>query len=406
MTSIHTLIEERDRFYADLRFNKHRFIDFLGAMAKHYRHPIPAQVGLFFHGRAAGSAYAPAATWKALRTEVRDGARGVPILTGEAGKEELHNLYDMSDTRDPLRQDLQTLLWRYDEARDGDFLKAQLGAQGRDTRDAVMDACRALAKDNADEKERELIALGASYVTLARLGFDAEEEVGLPLILTEYNDVDAEKTLTGIQTIAQQILNPVARHIREEARNHAEGNHFVGGTHPSKAWRKEYDALRTHLTEAEFSSARASILNAHYTPPEVIEGIYEGLAHLGFQGGNVLEPSCGAGRFFEAMPEQMREGSRLIGVEVDALSARIAALAHPDAEIAQQGFERTRFADGSFDLAISNVPFGNEIITGDPKYLGERLRIHDYGGEHPRHGIPDEGGNARSKVWYAICSGL
>ena len=146
----------------------------------------------------------------------------------------------------------------------------------------------------------------------------------------------------------------------------------------NKAWRKEYDALRRHLTEAEFSSARASILNAHYTPPEVIEGIYEGLAHLGFQGGNVLEPSCGAGRFFEAMPEQMREGSRLIGVEVDALSARIAALAHPDAEIAQQGFERTRFADGSFDLAISNVPFGNEIITGDPKYLGERLRIHDY----------------------------
>ena len=146
----------------------------------------------------------------------------------------------------------------------------------------------------------------------------------------------------------------------------------------NKAWKKEYDTLRTHLTESEFSSARASTLNAHYTPPEVIEGIYAGLAHLGFQGGNVLEPSCGAGRFFEAMPEEMRKESRLIGVEVDALSARIAKLAHPDAEISQQGFERTRFADGSFDLAISNVPFGDEIITGDPKYLGERLRIHDY----------------------------
>ena len=91
-----------------------------------------------------------------------------------------------------------------------------------------------------------------------------------------------------------------------------------------------------------------------------------------------IEPSCGAGRFFDAMPEEMRKESRLIGVEVDALSARIAKLAHPDAEISQQGFERTRFADGSFDLAISNVPFGDEIITGDPKYLGERLRIHDY----------------------------
>ncbi|WP_216634942.1 helicase-related protein [Selenomonas sp. oral taxon 126] len=146
----------------------------------------------------------------------------------------------------------------------------------------------------------------------------------------------------------------------------------------NKAWSKEYDALRRHLTEAEFSSARASTLNAHYTPSEVIAGIYEGLAHIGFQGGNVLEPSCGAGRFFDAMPEEMRNESRLFGVEVDALSARIARLAHPDAEIAQQGFERTRFADGSFDLAISNVPFGDEIITGDPKYLGKRLRIHDY----------------------------
>ena len=146
----------------------------------------------------------------------------------------------------------------------------------------------------------------------------------------------------------------------------------------NKAWSKEYDALRRHLTEAEFSSARASTLNAHYTPSEVIAGIYEGLAHIGFTGGNVLEPSCGVGRFFDAMPEEMRNESRLFGVEVDALSARIARLAHPDAEIAQQGFERTRFADGSFDLAISNVPFGDEIITGDPKYLGERLRIHDY----------------------------
>ena len=145
-----------------------------------------------------------------------------------------------------------------------------------------------------------------------------------------------------------------------------------------KAWAKEYDALRTHLTEAEFSSACASTLNAHYTPPEVIAGIYEGLSRMGFHGGNVLEPSCGAGRFFDAMPEEMRGGSHLVGVEVDALSARIARLAHPDAEITQQGFESTRFADGSFDLAIGNVPFGDEIITGDPRYLGERLRIHDY----------------------------
>ena len=175
MTSIHTLIEERDRFYADLRFNKHRFIDFLGAMAKHYRHPIPAQVGLFFHGRAAGSAYAPAATWKALRTEVRDGARGVPVLSNEAAKDELHYFYDMSDTRDPARQRLEALIWRYDDERDGAFLRAQLGAEGKETAAAVVDTCRTLAESRTDAKEREIVALGAAYVTLSRLGFDAED---------------------------------------------------------------------------------------------------------------------------------------------------------------------------------------------------------------------------------------
>ena len=81
-----------------------------------------------------------------------------------------------------MRQDLQTLLWRYDEARDGDFLRAQLGAQGKDTREAVIEACRTAAEEYPDEKARELVALGAAYVTLSRLGFDAEEEVGLPLI--------------------------------------------------------------------------------------------------------------------------------------------------------------------------------------------------------------------------------
>ena len=682
MTSIHTLTEERRMFFSDLRFNKHRFIDFLGMMAKHHRHPLSAQIGLFFHGRAADEAYAPPAVWESLRTQVRKEARGIPVLMGEEGQEEIGYLYDISDTRDPTREDLRTLLWHYDDVRDGAFLRAQLGSKAQETQAAVMDACRVLAEESADEKERALVALGAAYVVLLRLGLHAEEEAGLPLILTEYSDVDAEKTLTGIQRIAQRILGPVARHIREEARNHEKGNDLSGRTHPSladaggsgsdrnregngrrsalegtsgtirsvegfvlsaggaagisrsfsgddqdpaapvggaakrdavdaprsadgvpevlgrvrrrrsmggtgaahegvvslpvggtgrdpeggeqkgeradrqrdvgesvpgggrggtggrstvrlgrvgtdapeipsgtasagvekdaegagservsdtnrgalsgevptdlregggehpaggadlsgeraeaqrnradgegvsdggasaltpldlsgidyaadmsstrgkravfarnlaairvmkhleeqetpptgeqlhllrsysgfggmpeafdpsnKAWAKEYDALRTHLTEAEFSSARASILNAHYTPPEVIEGIYEGLSHLGFQGGNVLEPSCGAGRFFDAMPKDMRAGSRLVGVEVDALSARIARLAHPDAEIAQQGFERTRFADSSFDLAISNVPFGDEIITGDPKYLGERLRIHDY----------------------------
>ena len=202
MTSIHTLTEERRMFFSDLRFNKHRFIDFLGMMAKHHRHPLSAQIGLFFHGRAADEAYASPAVWESLRTQVRKEACGVPVLMGEEGQEEIGYLYDISDTRDPVREDLRTLLWHYDDTRDGAFLRAQLGSKAHETQAAVMDACRALAEESADEKERTLVALGAAYVVLLRLGLHAEEEAGLPLILTEYNDVDAEKTLTGIQRIA------------------------------------------------------------------------------------------------------------------------------------------------------------------------------------------------------------
>ena len=146
----------------------------------------------------------------------------------------------------------------------------------------------------------------------------------------------------------------------------------------NKAWSKEYDALQSHLTNEEYRAARSSILDAYYTPPDVAKAIYEGLQHLGFAKGNILEPSCGAGRFFAAMPEEMRLESHVCGVELDALSARIAAAAHPDVRVAAQGFETTRFADGSFDLAIGNVPFGETPITADPRYGGAGLLPHDY----------------------------
>ena len=146
----------------------------------------------------------------------------------------------------------------------------------------------------------------------------------------------------------------------------------------NSSWEKEYDALRKELTQAEYDAARASILDAYYTPPEIVEAIYAGLQHFGFQGGNILEPSCGAGRFFGAMPQEIRENSHICGVELDPLSARIAAVAYPEVTIAQQGFETTRFPEESFDLAIGNVPFGEQIVVADEKYAGEGLKIHEY----------------------------
>ena len=146
----------------------------------------------------------------------------------------------------------------------------------------------------------------------------------------------------------------------------------------NEAWRKAYEALRRVLTNEEYTSARSTILDAFYTPPEVAEAICKGLSHMGFASGNILEPSCGSGRFFDAMPKEMREESHVVGIEMDALSARIAKAAHKDVEIFHQSFQNSRFANGSFDLAIGNVPFGDSPIYGDSAYEGQGLLPHDY----------------------------
>ena len=130
------------------------------------------------------------------------------------------------------------------------------------------------------------------------------------------------------------------------------------------------------LTESEYASARASTLNAHFTPPVVIRAIYEALGRMGFVSGNILEPSMGVGNFFGCLPESM-SASRLYGVELDGISGRIAKLLYPKADISIRGFEDTDFPDCFFDVAIGNVPFGN-YRPPDRRYDKENLLIHDY----------------------------
>ena len=146
---------------------------------------------------------------------------------------------------------------------------------------------------------------------------------------------------------------------------------------PSKtAWAKEYAELKALLTPEEYESARASTLNAHYTSPMVIRAIYEAVEQMGFHSGNILEPSCGVGNFFGMLPESMSE-SKLYGVELDSITGRIARQLYPDARIEINGFEKTQYPDGAFDLAIGNVPFGNYRVSDRP-YDRHNLLIHDY----------------------------
>ncbi|MFR7867504.1 YodL domain-containing protein [Ruminococcus bicirculans (ex Wegman et al. 2014)] len=123
-------------------------------------------------------------------------------------------------------------------------------------------------------------------------------------------------------------------------------------------WATEYKELSELLTPQEYAQARSTVNDAFYTSPTVIDGVFEALGNFGFDGGNILEPAMGIGNFFGRMPEAMQANSQLYGVEIDSLSGRIAQALYPDADIAIQGFEKNRFQNGSFDVAVGNVPFG------------------------------------------------
>ena len=140
---------------------------------------------------------------------------------------------------------------------------------------------------------------------------------------------------------------------------------------------ESYQKLKNLLTEAEYKSARESVLSAYYTKPVVIDAMYRILENFGFDGGNLLEPSCGVGNFFGRLPEALREGTNLYGVELDSLTARIAQKLYPKESIMQTGYEETTFADHSFDVAIGNVPFG-DFGVNDPAYQKENFLIHDF----------------------------
>ena len=142
-----------------------------------------------------------------------------------------------------------------------------------------------------------------------------------------------------------------------------------------ESWSKEYAQLKELLTPEEYVAARGSTLNAHYTSPTVIKAIYEAVGRMGFETGNILEPSCGVGNFFGMLPEEMRN-SRLYGVELDSISGRIAKQLYPKADITVAGFETTDRRD-FFDLAIGNVPFGQYQVR-DKAYDKLNFNIHNY----------------------------
>ena len=141
-------------------------------------------------------------------------------------------------------------------------------------------------------------------------------------------------------------------------------------------WSEEYNELKEILTDEEYKSARASTLTAFYTPPVVINAIYDTLKSMGVEQANILEPSCGTGNFLGMLPQEM-QSSKLYGVELDSISGKIAKQLYQKANIKVQGYEKANLPDSFFDIAIGNVPFG-DFKVNDKRYDKNNFLIHDY----------------------------
>ena len=141
-------------------------------------------------------------------------------------------------------------------------------------------------------------------------------------------------------------------------------------------WSNEYHELKNLLSDEEYTNARESTLTAFYTPPVVIESIYQALENLGFRYGNILEPACGTGNFMGLLPETLKD-SKLYGVELDSITGRIAKHLYPNASITVEGYEKTKLPDSFFDVAVGNIPFGQFGVT-DKRYDKYHFNIHDY----------------------------
>jgi len=141
-------------------------------------------------------------------------------------------------------------------------------------------------------------------------------------------------------------------------------------------WANEYQELKALLSSEEYASARESTLNAHYTSPTIIRGIYTALDNMGFEKGNILEPAMGIGNFFGMLPEKMQK-SKLYGVELDGITGRIAKQLYPNADVKISGYEKTDYPKDFFDVAVGNVPFGQYKVA-DKAYDKNNFLIHDY----------------------------
>ncbi|MEB0221359.1 DEAD/DEAH box helicase family protein [Pseudomonas sp. AB12(2023)] len=148
--------------------------------------------------------------------------------------------------------------------------------------------------------------------------------------------------------------------------------------HRNNDWNAEYLQLSELLTQDEYERARRSTQDAHYTSETVIQGIYEGLQRLGFEGGRVFEPAAGTGNFLGLVPEALKAKTKFTAVELDPLTAEIGKHLYPESTYINKGFQDVVIPTGHFDAVIGNPPFGSQSLY-DPQHRElSGFSIHNY----------------------------
>ena len=256
---------------------------------------------------------------------------------------------------------------------DGDGNSLKLTTHRKETIDKKLEEYKEW-KENNDliRTDRENIE-GVSEVSLENYKIINEEE-NLPPSQRLKNNIEAINVLKALEK-----ENRSARKDEQEILSKYIGWGGLSDIFDEEKegqWLDARNFLKENLTGEEYNRARESTLTAFYTPKVVIDAIYENLSNLGFEKGNILEPSAGTGRFIGNLPEEMKE-SNFYGVELDRISGQIAKELYPNANIQIKGFEETNFSNNLFDVAIGNIPFG-EFKVADREYERNNFLIHDY----------------------------
>lgn len=258
-------------------------------------------------------------------------------------------------------------LWNYKDEQEDSTAVSDLDAEEDEEWENRIESGEITPIESIDEPTKE------SNTNLTKIGFEQSELGGAKQRFK--NNIEAIK-------LVNRLINSKKEATADEKKVLAKyvgwGGLAQAFDERNVAWQSEYKELKDVLDDEEYAAAKGSVLNAHYTSKTVIDGIYNALKLFGVKGNNrILEPATGTGNFFGFMPKEIADGAKLYGVELDKITGKIATKLYPQAKIQIKGFEETAFADNSFDLMVTNVPFGGYTVF-DPDYNKYNFYIHDY----------------------------